>query len=255
MVEVYDIVKTFPLSLEQQKAQKKRGGFVTAVNGVSFTVNDGEIFSLLGPNGAGKTTTMRCISTLIKPDSGDIIVNGTRDEREIRKKMCFLTAELKPDENFTVDYLVTYFARLNGRTEEQIARKKAELYDELDIGPFCDKKVGKLSSGMRQKASIAINLIKDPQIIIFDEPTSGLDIISAREVTDYLLKLKQKGKTIIVSTHIMDVARRISDRIAVMAEGRIAACGTLEELYSLAQADNLDDAFFNIYRRCKNESV
>jgi len=251
MINVAGLKKTFSLSREQLKAKKLRKGTITAVDGISFTVERGEIFSLLGPNGAGKTTTLRCMAGLIAPDEGIINIGGTdmiKDPAGARSNLCFLTGELKPDENFTVDYLVTYFARLHGRTEEQIAEKKKELFEDLGVSEFADVKIGKLSTGMKQKATIALNLIHDPDIIIFDEPTNGLDVVSARAVTDYILKLKERGKTIVLSTHIMEVARRVSDRVAVMLDGKIVCCGTQPELYAATGTDNLEDAFFTIFK-------
>lgn len=251
MIKVAELKKTFSLSREQLKAKKLRKGSITAVDGISFTVERGEIFSLLGPNGAGKTTTLRCMAGLISPDRGEINIGGTdmiKDPAAARNNLCFLTGELKPDENFTVDYLVTYFARLHGRTEEQIREKKKELFDDLGINEFADVKIGKLSTGMKQKATIALNLIHDPDIIIFDEPTNGLDVVSARAVTDYILKLKERGKTIVLSTHIMEVARRVSDRVAIILGGKIVCCGTQQELFDATDTDNLEDAFFTVFK-------
>lgn len=224
---------------------------LVAASDVSFEVREGEIFALLGPNGAGKTTTLRCVAGLINPDAGQININGVdriRHPFDARQQLCFLTSELKLDDHFTTDYLLTYYARLYGKTEDQIRRIKTELFTELGITEFQDVRIGKLSTGMKQKAMIALNLIHDPSVIIFDEPTNGLDVITARTVTDYILKLRGKGKTIILSTHIMEVAQRVSDRIAIMLDGKIVLTGTLPELYEATQTDNLDDAFFAAYR-------
>lgn len=251
MVSVSGLTKSFTLSREQLKAKKLKKGTLIAADGVSFEVHEGEIFALLGPNGAGKTTTLRCVAGLIDPDAGDIQVNGIdRVKRpfDARQQLCFLTSELKMDEYFTTDYLLTYYARLYGKTEEQIRRIKTELFTELGITEFKDVRIGKLSTGMKQKAMIALNLIHDPSVIIFDEPTNGLDVITARAVTDYILKLRGKGKTIILSTHIMEVAQRVSDRIAIMLGGKIVMNGTMQELFDATHTDNLDDAFFAAYR-------
>lgn len=251
MVSVTGLTKSFPFSREQLKAKKLKKGTLVAANDVSFEVREGEIFALLGPNGAGKTTTLRCVAGLINPDAGQININGVdriRRPFDARQQLCFLTSELKLDDHFTTDYLLTYYARLYGKTEDQIRRIKTELFTELGITEFQHVRIGKLSTGMKQKAMIALNLIHDPNVIIFDEPTNGLDVITARTVTDYILKLRGKGKTIILSTHIMEVAQRVSDRIAIMLEGKIVLSGTLSELYEATQTSNLDDAFFAAYR-------
>lgn len=252
MVKVENISKTFRMSRKQIVREGGKNKYKKAVDNVSFTVRPGEIYGLLGPNGAGKTTTLRCVSTLIKPDEGGIEVNGVdvlKNSREARKQLCLLTNELKTDPNFTAEYLFRFFGKLHDLDESSIKRRRDLLFDELGIGGFAGVKTGDMSSGMKQKLSIAISLVHDPSVIIFDEPTNGLDTVTARTVTDYLKKMRELGKTVIISTHIMTVAEKICDRIGVITGGRLAAEGSLSDLLDSTGAVDLDDAFFEIYKK------
>ncbi|MBN2852596.1 MAG: ABC transporter ATP-binding protein [Clostridia bacterium] len=254
MVKVTNLTKTFSLNRKQLKEKGIKKGAIIAVNNVSFEAKSGEIFALLGPNGAGKTTALRCIAALINADSGNIFlddINVGTMKNEARKKMCFLTNELKLDDHFSADYLFDFFGKLHGLAQETIDENKKILFKEFDIEQFKHVKIGKMSSGMKQKTAIAVNLVHDPEIIIFDEPTNGLDVITARAVTDYLAKLKKSGKTVIVSTHIMSIAEKMSDRIAVIIDGEIAINGTLSEILDSTSCENLDDAFFKLYKERK----
>lgn len=251
MIEVSNISKTFRLSKKQMALDGTKNKYKLAVNNVSFTAKPGEIYGLLGPNGAGKTTTLRCISTLIKQDKGSINVDGSdviENSQDVRSKLCLLTNELKVDPNFTADYLFSFFGKLHGMKDEEISERKKLLFSEFGINEFADVKTSDMSSGMKQKLSIAISLVHDPSVVIFDEPTNGLDIITARAVTDYLKKLRDDGKTVVISTHIMTVAQKLCDRIGLIIDGRIAAEGTLAEILDRTKAADLDDAFFEIYK-------
>ena len=160
-----------------------------AVDNISFSAEKGQIFGLLGPNGAGKTTTLRSIATLLKPTEGEILVEGfsvKEDSQEIRRRIGFLTNELKLDKHFTPRYTMQFFGKLYGIKSETIKEKTDELFAYFGINEFADKKIGELSTGMSQKLSIAVSLVHDPDVIIFDEPTNGLDVITASSVTDYL---------------------------------------------------------------------
>lgn len=257
MIEVNNISKTFRLSKKQMAIDGTKNKFKIAVNDVSFKAVPGQIYGLLGPNGAGKTTALRCISTLIKPDSGTIKVDGSdviENSREVRSKLCLLTNELKVDPNFTAAYLFSFFGKLHGMSDEQISGRKTILFDEFGINDFAEVKTSDMSSGMKQKLSIAISLVHDPKVIIFDEPTNGLDIITARAVTDYLRKLRDEGKTVVISTHIMTVAEKLCDKIGMIIDGRIAADGTLEEILADTGTKDLDDAFFEIYKQSREEN-
>ena len=200
--------KTFKLSSKQQKLEKTHQKVKVAVDGLSFVANKGEIFGLLGPNGAGKTTTLRMLATLIRPDEGDATLDGVsvvKDPDTVRSRVGFLTGELKLEDFFTPNYLFDFFASLHGVDPATAAARKAELFGKFGIDRFAEVKVGNLSTGMKQKVSLVISVVHDPDVIIFDEPTNGLDVLTAKVVTDFLLELRERGKTIILSTHIFSL--------------------------------------------------
>lgn len=246
-LDIKHLCKSFRLSKKQQKKTGIKTKEKVAVNDITFHVNKGEVFGLLGPNGAGKTTTLRMIATLVKPDSGDVLVQGSsviKEADEVRKKIGFLTSELKLDGFFTPDYLFEFFSDLYGVDAVSRKQRKQILFDKFGIHEFADVKVQNLSTGMKQKVSLAISLVNDPEIIVFDEPTNGLDIITAKVVTDFLLELKQAGKTIIVSTHIFSLIEKICDRVGIIIDGRLVLCGTLEHI---TKEGTLESKFFEVY--------
>ncbi|MDK2866269.1 MAG: sodium transport system ATP-binding protein [Clostridiales bacterium] len=254
MIEVSKLKKSYKLSKKQLAMiadRHARQKVKIAVNDLSFTVRPGTIFGLLGPNGAGKTTTLRCISTLLKPTDGTVRVMGIDAEEapeKVRASIAFLTNDLKLDKHFTPLDTLRFFADLHRVPKAVTEERACALFDYFDITPFKDKKIGELSQGMMQKVAIAVSLIHDPPVIIFDEPTNGLDIITARKVTDYLKMLRDQGKTIIISTHIMTVAEKLCDEIAVILNGSLAASGTVASLLEQTGQKDLDDAFFEIYQ-------
>ena len=220
------------------------------IKGVSFEVHEGQIFGLLGPNGAGKTTLMQMIATLMKPTSGKIEIDGLsgdKDLLEIHRKIGFLTNEIKLDPMSTPNNLFNFFAELYDIPEKELKDRRDESFARFGITPFADKKINELSTGMKQKISIAISLIHNPPVVIFDEPTNGLDILTSKQVTDYLKELKEKGHAIILSTHIFSVAEELCDEIAILVDGKIVALGTVNELIALSGEENFEDAFFKIY--------
>lgn len=239
--------KTFTLSAKQQKIEKTKQKIKVAVDGLSFTVNKGEVFGLLGPNGAGKTTTLRMLATLIKPDSGDAEIAGNsilKNPDKVRENIGFLTSELKLEDFFTPNYLYDFFSSLHNVPNDVRDERKKQLFDTFGISEFAEVKIANLSTGMKQKTSLAISLVHDPDIIIFDEPTNGLDVITAKVVTDFLVSLKQHGKTVIVSTHIFSLIEKICDRAGVIIDGKMAVCDTLE---NVCAGKSLEDSFFDIY--------
>lgn len=247
IIEIKSISKTFKLSRKQRMIDKTNDKYKVAVNSLSLTAYKKEIYGLLGPNGAGKTTTLRIMSTLIKPDKGDIFINGIsvkNNPGEIRKQIGFLTSELKLEEFFTPSYLFDYYSNLHGLSIEDRNKRKKILFDKFQVDKFAEVKVGELSTGMKQKASLAISLVHDPDIIIFDEPTNGLDIITAKVITDYLLELKEEGKTIIISSHIFSLIEKICDRVGIIINGKMVKEGLLDEVKNGKQ---LEDAFFDYY--------
>lgn len=242
-----NLKKTFTLSKKQQMLEKQKEKVRTAVNGLSFSAYSGEIFGLLGPNGAGKTTTLRMLATLIRPDGGDAYIDGfsiVKEPEKVREKIGFLTSELKLEEFFTPNYLFDFFSSLHGIDPEVSRTRKAEMFEMFGIDKFAEVKVADLSTGMKQKASLCISLVHDPDVIIFDEPTNGLDVITAKTVTDFLISLKERGKTIIVSTHIFSLIEKICDRVGIIVNGEMCVCDTLE---NVCEGRSLEDRFFEIY--------
>ena len=249
LLEVKDLTKRFKLSRKQQRIEKTDTKVKTACNELSFTAYPGEIYGLLGPNGAGKTTCLRTISTLIKPDSGDVIVGGSsvvHDSYDVRGKIGFLTSELKLEDHFTPNYLFSYFGRLHGLEDELIEERKADLFEKFGIEEFKEVKVGELSTGMKQKTSIAISLVHDPAFVIFDEPTNGLDVLTARVVTDYLIELKNQGKTVILSTHILSVVEKLCDRVGIIISGKMKKNDTVDNLLKEHPSHQLEELFFDL---------
>lgn len=247
ILEVRNLKKTFKLSAKQQKIEKAKTKVKTAVDGLSFTARRGEIFGLLGPNGAGKTTTLRMLATLIKPDEGDAIVDGASivsQPEQVRSRIGFLTSELKLEDFFTPNYLYNFFADLHQVPADVRDRRKAEMFARFGIDRFAEVKVADLSTGMKQKVSLVISIVHDPDIIIFDEPTNGLDVITAKVVTDFLLELRRQGKTILVSTHIFSLVEKLCDRVGVIIDGKMSVCGTLDEVRA---GKSLEDRFFDLY--------
>ena len=255
-IVIKNLRKTFKLSSKQQKIEKTNAKIKVAVDDLSFTAYEGEIYGLLGPNGAGKTTTLRIISTLIKADSGDALIDGTSVKNEpdkVRGKIGFLTGELKLEDFFTPDYLFDYFSKLHDVDEELIKERKEKLFGQFGITKFRHVKIGDLSTGMKQKIALVISIVHDPNIIIFDEPTNGLDIITSKTVTDFLLELKKAGKTIIISTHIFSLVEKVCDRVGIIINGKMAV---EDSLANLTSEMSLEDKFFEIYNEIeglKNE--
>ncbi len=239
--------KTFTLSQKQRKIEKTTQKKKVAVDGLSFVAYRGEIFGLLGPNGAGKTTALRMISTLIKPDEGDVTVGGVsvvKDPSGVRGRIGFLTSELKLEDFFTPDYLFDFFSELHGVDPAVAKERKAKLFARFGIDRFAGVKVANLSTGMKQKTSLVISIVHDPDIIIFDEPTNGLDVLTAKTVTDFLMELRDSGKTVIVSTHIFSLVEKICDRVGIIIDGKMVACDTLE---TVCNGMTLEDRFFDLY--------
>lgn len=247
MIKADKLKKTFTLSKKQQKIEKTKAKKKTAVNGLSFEVFQGEVFGLLGPNGAGKTTTLRMLSTLIKPDEGDAIIGGSSimtDADGVRQKIGFLTSELKLEEFFTPNYLYDFFSELHDVPVRERNERKRMLFEKFGIDRFAEVKVADLSTGMKQKVSLVISIVHNPDIIIFDEPTNGLDVLTAKVVTDFLMELKKANKTIVVSTHIFSLIEKICDRVGIIINGKMVLCDTLS---NVTREKSLEERFFEIY--------
>ncbi len=222
---------------------------VSAAEDVSFTVKPGEVFGLLGPNGAGKTTTLRMLCTVLKPTAGFASVAGfdvATQPSEVRKSIGFLSANTGVYDRMTAREMVTYYGRLYGLSGPALEARLDTLFDQLQMNDFRDVVGGRMSTGMKQKVSIARALVHDPPVLIFDEPTNGLDVLVQRAVLQSIAGLRAQGKTILFSTHNMNEVQKLCDRVAIMSKGRIAACGTLAELRAEYRQDDLEELFFSL---------
>lgn len=238
MIEVKNLSKTF--------SDMKRG-HVTALTGVSFEVRPGEVFGLLGPNGAGKTTCLRILSTVLRPSGGRAIVAGfdvATHPAEVRSRIGFMSNNTGIYDRMTAWEMVEYFARLNDLEGEELKRRMETVFSTLQMNDFRDVLCGRMSTGMKQKVSIARTIVHDPPVLIFDEPTSGLDVLVARNVLEAIVRLREAGKSIIYSTHIMSEVERLCDRIAIIHKGRILAIGERHELCSRYGAATTEELFF-----------
>lgn len=253
VLSVSGIKKTYELSKRQQKIERTSEKRKQALKGVDFEAYRGEIFGLLGPNGAGKTTMLRIISTLIKADAGEVFVEGhsvTKEPEQVRRSIGFLTSELKLEEFFTPNYLYDFFSDLYEIPKEKRESRKKMMFEKFGIDKFAEVKVANLSTGMKQKISLVISLVHDPNIVIFDEPTNGLDVLTAKTVTDFLLDLRKQNKTVIISTHIFSLVEKVCDRAGVILDGQMKVCGSLEEV---TQGRSLEERFFEIYEETAGE--
>lgn len=256
MIEINNLTKVYKLTKKQMAEQKTKKNMKRAVDQVSLVAKPGEIYGLLGPNGAGKTTTLRCIATLLSPTDGNIKVCGhdtLKEGAKVREDICFLTNEIKLDPHFSPKYMFEFFGKLHGMDPKTINERREKLFEYFDITEFQDKKIEELSTGMKQKAAIAVSLVHDPKVVIFDEPTSGLDIVTARSVTDYLKLLKEEGKLVLISTHIMSEAEKLCDRIGVIIKGKKVIEGSLEEIKTETKTEDLEEAFFQLYKKYNTE--
>jgi sodium transport system ATP-binding protein len=237
MIEAHNLTKTF---------QDKKRGVITAVDNVSFTCRPGRIYGLLGANGAGKTTTLRLLATLLQPTSGSAKLAGfdaAAEGNQVRANVGFLAASTALYGRLTAREMVTYFGRLNGLSDPDIKARLKMLADELDMHEFLDRRCDKFSTGMKQKTSIARTLIHDPAVMIFDEPTLGLDVMTARSIVRFVRECRNRGKTVIYSTHVMSEVEKICDVIGIIHAGRLVAEGTLAELQQRYGETDMEEIF------------
>ena len=217
------------------------------LRGISFEANSGEIFGLLGPNGAGKTTTLRIICTLLAPDVGSVEVLGfdTRTApEEIRRRVGVVTAEIGVYARLSARENITYFAELSGVVGGELARKVDAVIDRLDMGSFAKQRAESLSSGQKQKVAIARAIVHDPEILMFDEPTSNLDVLASREIRNFMVESRERGKCVIFSTHVLHDAERLCDRVTILHEGTVVASGTTAEVRGSHR--DLEDSFLEL---------
>jgi sodium transport system ATP-binding protein len=229
-----------------------RRGWVAALDGVSFDVHPGEIFGLLGPNGAGKTTCLRILSTVLQPTSGTATVAGfdvTTHPTEVRKRIGFMSSNTGIYDRMTAWEMVEYYGRLYGLSDDFLRQRLEQLFETLQMNDFRDVLGAKMSTGMKQKVSIARAIVHDPPVIIFDEPTSGLDVLVARKVLGTVQSLREQGKCVIFSTHIMREVEKLCDRIAIIHKGTILAMGSLPELRERFEQPDTEELFFDLIER------
>lgn len=239
MIEVEGLTKTF----------LGPTGEVNAVQDLNFTVKPGEVFGLLGPNGAGKTTTLRMLCTVLKPSAGFATIAGhdiVTAASEVRQSIGFLSANTGVYDRMTAWEMVRYYGQLYGLRGAALNQRLEELFETLQMNGFRNTVGGQLSTGMKQKVSIARALVHDPPVLIFDEPTSGLDVLVQRAVLNNIRDLKTRGKTILFSTHVMSEVEKLCDRVAIMSKGAIVTMGTREELRVKHQQPDLEELFFSL---------
>ncbi len=227
------------------------GRFV-AVDRVSFQVRPGEIFGLLGGNGAGKTTVLRILATLLKPTNGSVRVGGydvAIDPPEVRRRIGFVSNNTAIYDRMTAHEMVRFFGRLHGLSGGALRQRLDELFDTLRMNDFRDCPGAKLSTGMKQKVSIARALVHDPPVLIFDEATLGLDVMVARNLLNIVRGLRDAGKCLIFSTHIMSEVEKLCDRTAIMHDGRILDTGTLSQLRQRHGQSDFEELFFSLISR------
>lgn len=246
MIHILNLTKSFTATTK--KGFKKETTTVNAVNEISFDCKPGRIFSLLGPNGAGKTTTLRMIAGIINPSSGTAIVDGidiSKGNDEVKKRIGFLTGSTGLYERLNPDETIEFFGKLYKIPDAKLNERKEYLFEKLGINEFRKKRVGQMSTGMKQKVSIARTLIHDPEVLIFDEPTSGLDVITAESIIDLIRESKENNKTVIFSSHIMSEVDLLCDDLAIINKGSIIYNDTFENFKAEMKAKNLTQEFIN----------
>jgi sodium transport system ATP-binding protein len=240
MIEARQLTKLF---------RDRKRGKIHAVDGISFRCEPGRIFGLLGANGAGKTTTLRMLATILQPTSGTALVAGhdvVQAPDRVRENVGFLSTATALYGRLTAQEMVEYFGRLHGLDDSIIRERIGQIFVRLGMDEFRHRRCDKLSTGMRQKVSIARTLVHNPPVMIFDEPTLGLDVMTARTITDFIRECRAGGKTVIFSTHVMSEVERLCDQIAIIHMGRIRAEGTLEQLRETHQLKDLEDIFMRV---------
>jgi len=229
-----------------------RHGQIVALEGISFRASAGQVYGLLGPNGAGKTTALRIIATLLRPTAGTATVNGydvLGRPDEVRRQIGFMSANTAVYDRMTGWELVEYFGRLHGIPDEQLAERMELLFDRLKMNDTRDLPGAKMSTGMKQKVSVARAIVHDPPVLIFDEATVGLDVLVARALLNSVAELREQGKCILFSTHIMREAEKLCDRLAIIHRGHLLAEGPLEELRRQHHERDLEELFFQLISR------
>ncbi|MGH9795920.1 MAG: ATP-binding cassette domain-containing protein [Candidatus Acidiferrales bacterium] len=237
MIEAQGLVKIF---------RDKKRGEIRAVDNVSFRCQPGLIYGLLGANGAGKTTTLRMLATILKPTAGTAKVAGqdiVSAPNKVRQEVGFLSTATALYGRLTAKEMVEYFGRLHGMDEASLQKRIEEIFARLDMNEFRDRRCDKLSTGQKQKVSIARTLVHDPQVMIFDEPTNGLDVMTARVIVGFIRECRQRGKTVIFSSHVMSEVEKLCDQIGIIHNGKLLTEGTLADLKQRHSLNDLEDIF------------
>jgi sodium transport system ATP-binding protein len=232
-----------------KRFQDKKRGEIRAVDHVSFACQPGKIYGLLGANGAGKTTTLRMLATILEPTDGTAVVCGydvVEQPEKVRANVGFLSTATALYPRLTAQELVEYFGRLNGLDESTLKKRVDDIFNRLDMNGFRDRRCDKLSTGMKQKTSIARTLVHDPPVMIFDEPTTGLDVMTARTIITFISDCRDRGKAIIFSTHIMSEVDRLCDHIGIIHDGKLLAHGTVSELRAKYSEHNLEEIIVKV---------
>jgi len=243
MIEVRGLTKHY--------ADLRRGKLV-ALGGIDFDAREGEIFGLLGPNGAGKTTALRILSTVLEPTAGTVKVNGydvVTQSSQVRRQIGFVSANTAVYDRMTGWEMVEYFGRLYGIPKDEIDDRMEDVFERLKMNDLRDLLGAKMSTGMKQKVSIARALVHDPPVLVFDEATVGLDVLVARALLKTVAELRDHGKCIVFSTHIMREAEKLCDHVAILHRGHVLAEGTLDELRDRHQERDLEELFFQLISR------
>ncbi len=243
MIHVHQLTKSY--------ADLRRGSF-EALKGISFDAHAGQIFALLGPNGAGKTTALRILSTVLRPTSGTVRVNGydvVTQPSLVRHQIGYMSAGTGVYDRMTAWELVEYFGRLYGIADDELKEHMEDIFGRLQMNDFRDLLGAKMSTGMKQKVSIARAIVHDPPVLIFDEATAGLDVLVARALLKTVAELRDMGKCIVFSTHIMREVEKLCDQVAIIHRGQVLAGGSLDELRELHHENDLEELFYQLIAR------
>lgn len=255
MIEVNDLCKLFTREIKDEKSKNKKRKFITkkeeflAVNNISFRVNKGEIIGILGPNGAGKTTLLRMLGGILTPTSGTIKIAGkdiSKEKNLVKKEIGYLSGNTKLYNRLSPRELLTTFAALYGLEKDEIEKSISNIINIMDMGSFIDNRIENLSTGQVQRTSIARCLVHSPQIYIFDEPTLGLDVISSKSIIDFMKNERENGKTVLYSTHYMEEAEILCDKIYMIHKGEFIASGTCDDLKEKYNTKSLREIFINL---------
>jgi sodium transport system ATP-binding protein len=240
MIEARELTKVF---------QDKKRGLIRAVDKVSFRCQPGKIYGLLGANGAGKTTTLRMLATILQPSGGTAVVAGhdvVQNPDQVRHNVGFLSTATALYGRLSAQEMVEYFGRLHGMDEARLKSRVDEIFKRLEMDEFRDRRCEKLSTGMKQKVSIARTLVHDPPVMIFDEPTIGLDVMTARTIVQFIKECRTLGKTVIFSSHVMSEVEKLCDTIGIIHNGKLLAEGSLPELRVRYREEDMEEIFVKV---------